>query len=64
MDDPFITSDDERFIDGMKFIISELANEHQVILLTCHKNRHEYLRNINPIWFDKNVEICFLKSKK
>jgi len=63
MDDPFITSDDERFTDGMKFIISELANEHQVILLTCHKNRHEYLRNINPIWFDKNVEICFLKSK-
>jgi len=64
MDDPFITSDDERFADGMKFIISELANEHQVILLTCHKNRHEYLRNINPIWFDKNVEMCFLKSKK
>ncbi len=63
MDDPFITSDDERFADGMKFIISELAEEHQVILLTCHKNRHEYLRDINPIWFDKNVEICFLKSK-
>jgi DNA repair exonuclease SbcCD ATPase subunit len=62
MDDPFVTSDDIRFIDGMKFIISELAKEHQVILLTCHKKRHEYLKSTDSKWFDDNIEVCFLKK--
>ena len=61
LDDPFITSDDDRFVAGMNFIISELSKEHQVIILTCHKNRHkQLLRNINTARFDENVEICYL----
>jgi len=43
LDDPFATSDDERFLSGMRFLCGEFRKNHQVIILTCHRQRHSEL---------------------
>ncbi len=40
LDEPFATSDDDRFISGMQFLCGEFRSSHQVIILTCHRQRH------------------------
>jgi len=50
LDDPFITSDDNRFEAGMKFILEQVSPRHQVIILTCHRQRHQWLIDKNPQW--------------
>jgi DNA repair exonuclease SbcCD ATPase subunit len=42
VDDAFATSDDTRAAAGMRLLI-ELSKRHQVILVTCHRGRHETL---------------------
>ncbi|NOT35311.1 MAG: AAA family ATPase [Candidatus Eisenbacteria bacterium] len=62
LDDVFVTSDDDRTRAAMKLLIAEFANEHQVILLTCHRKRHEALAALDPElyaarvrWVDANA---------
>jgi len=43
LDDPFATSDDDRFLSGMKFLCREFRRNHQLIILTCHRQRHSDL---------------------
>jgi AAA domain-containing protein len=43
LDDVFVTSDDERARAGMRLLIERFAVEHQVILMTCHRQRFERL---------------------
>jgi DNA repair exonuclease SbcCD ATPase subunit len=50
LDDPFITSDDNKFEAGMKFILEQVSPRHQVIVLTCHRQRHQWLIDKNPHW--------------
>ncbi|MCK4967111.1 hypothetical protein KAS50_08770, partial [bacterium] len=59
MDDPFITSDDDRFIRGMEFIAAEIGSRHQVIILTCHANRVLLIKELD--WFSKHVEIFYFE---
>lgn len=40
LDEPFATSDDDRFISGMNFLCGKFRKNHQVIVLTCHRQRH------------------------
>ncbi len=40
LDDPFATSDDDRFLSGMSFLCREFRKNHQLIILTCHRHRH------------------------
>jgi uncharacterized protein YhaN len=42
LDDPLVTSDDERFATVMAFL-AERAADRQVVLLTCHAERHRWL---------------------
>jgi uncharacterized protein YhaN len=56
LDDPFIATDDERFTKAMRHIIETLGDRHQIIILTCHRDRHERLREKDPAWFDAHVE--------
>lgn len=39
-DDPLIAADDIRFTGAMHYIIESVTSNHQVIILSCHKNRH------------------------
>jgi uncharacterized protein YhaN len=43
LDDPFVTSDDDRARGGMRLLIEHFTREHQVILMTCHRRRYQAL---------------------
>ncbi|MDZ4836652.1 MAG: AAA family ATPase [Candidatus Melainabacteria bacterium] len=43
LDEPFSEADDERFVSMMKFLISSIAPNNQVIILSCHHQRHQWL---------------------
>lgn len=47
LDEPFAHWDDQRFIEGMKFL-GRLSDSHQVILLSCHNWRYAHLRETAP----------------
>jgi len=53
LDDPFIAADDTRFARGMQYIAEESAREHQILILSCAKQRHEALAAES--WFAGNV---------
>ncbi len=46
LDEPFAHSDDERFVKGMKYLIQDIAASNQVIILSCHQNRLNLLKNL------------------
>jgi hypothetical protein len=54
LDDPFATSDDDRFLSGMAFLCRDVPGaEHQFIVLTCHRRRHtDFLREKAPDLLD------------
>jgi len=53
LDDPFATSDDDRFLSGMNFLCREFRKNHQLIILTCHRQRHtDLIRQIAPDLLD------------
>ncbi len=58
LDEPFAHSDDERFSRLMHLLIEDLAREHQVIIASCHHQRHQWLRTQNPTLFAERVHLC------
>lgn len=50
LDEPFAHWDDERFVQGMQFLV-DLAKERQVILLTCHRWRFDRLNADHPVLY-------------
>lgn len=52
MDEPFAHWDDQRFVEGMRFV-TNLTSRHQVILLSCHSWRYEHLKEAAPDLADK-----------
>jgi len=62
LDDPLVTSDDGRFSSLMRFAIETLPREHQVLIFSCHKSRHEWLcQQLGPL-FAERVNIVQLES--
>ncbi len=55
LDDPFATSDDERAAAGLRFLLEEVTPRHQVLLLTCHRARHDALRAAAPALWQERV---------
>lgn len=53
LDDPLIAADDIRFKRGFEYLSGVLARDHQVIILSCHKSRHDDLRT--ETWFAAQV---------
>lgn len=53
LDDPLIAADDSRFASGMRYLAETFAKEHQVLILSCSKQRHEALAS--ELWFGGNV---------
>jgi chromosome segregation ATPase len=43
LDEPFSESDDGRFLSVMRFLLGTMVGQHQVILFSCHHNRHQWL---------------------
>ncbi|HEY2954015.1 MAG TPA: AAA family ATPase [Candidatus Eisenbacteria bacterium] len=40
VDDAFATSDDERAREGMRLMLEHLSKSHQIIFVTCHRQRY------------------------
>jgi uncharacterized protein YhaN len=47
LDEPFAHWDDQRFVEGMRFL-ARLSESHQVILLSCHTWRYSQLQQLAP----------------
>jgi len=60
LDEPFGSTDDVRFVQAMRFIGERLASRHQVVILTCHRQWHDWLRDRDPDWFNEHFELMEL----
>ena len=56
LDDVFVTSDDGRTRAGMRLLTDTFAKEHQVVLLTCHRQRFEALAAQEPELYRERVQ--------
>lgn len=61
-DDVFANSDDERARAGMRLLVEQLARDHQVIVMTCHRHRHEHLAGLDPDVWAAGVQWLELRS--
>jgi len=62
LDDVFANSDDERARAGMRVLAETLARDHQVIVMTCHRHRHERLASLDPDVWAAGVQWLELKA--
>jgi DNA repair exonuclease SbcCD ATPase subunit len=62
LDDPFATSDDGRTRIGMKLLVEQFSPRHQIILLTCHRKRHEALAQLDPDLYARRVQWLELRT--
>ena len=62
LDDVFANSDDERARAGMRVLVGTLARDHQVIVMTCHRHRHEHLASLDPDIWAAGVQWLELKA--
>lgn len=58
LDDALISFDDDRFASSLRYIAETLPRRHQVIILTCHRDRHE--RPAREEWFRGHVAVVNL----
>jgi hypothetical protein len=56
LDDAFATSDDERARAGMKLLIEAFSPAHQIVVLTCHRSRHEGLAKLDAELYAQRVQ--------
>ncbi len=62
LDDPFATSDDGRTRTGMRLLVEQFSPLHQIIILTCHRRRHEALAQLDPELYRERVQWLELRS--
>ncbi len=54
LDDAFATSDDSRAAAGMHLLLEHFSKQHQVIVATCHRKRHESMAaNDAKLWEER-----------
>ena len=56
IDDVFATSDDERARAGMRLLIEHFAQRHQIIVVSCHRQRLEHLSKLDPELYKARVQ--------
>jgi len=61
LDEPFANSDDERFARLMRLLLGDLSREHQILITSCHRQRHEWLKAQYPDLFAERVHWCALR---
>jgi DNA repair exonuclease SbcCD ATPase subunit len=61
LDDPLVTSDDDRFLRLMRFVIEALPEEHQGLIFSCHKRRQEWVREELGDLFAERVHLVQLE---
>ena len=62
LDDPLVSSDDDRFLGMMRFVIEALPEGHQVLIFSCHRRRHEWLCEQLGGVFTERIHMVRLES--
>lgn len=62
LDEPFSEADDQRFLNMMRFLVDTIRPQHQIILLSCHQQRHQSLIDQLPAEQKSNIQFCDLKA--
>jgi DNA repair exonuclease SbcCD ATPase subunit len=62
LDDAFATSDDERLEKSMRALVEGFGAGHQVLVVTCHRGRHQELRTRDPEIFADRVHWLDLRA--
>ncbi len=62
LDEPLSSADDDKFLSGMRFFLDVLSRNHQVLIMSCHEERHRWLRDQMKNLFDERVHIIALTS--
>ncbi|MBS2002803.1 MAG: AAA family ATPase [Cyanobacteria bacterium SZAS LIN-5] len=59
LDEPFSEADDERFLRVMQFLLDVLVANHQVVIFSCHQQRHHWL--ISQLTPEQTAKIDFAR---
>jgi uncharacterized protein YhaN len=62
LDEPFSEFDDERFLKAMRYLISAAAQGQQIIVFSCHQQRHHWLLEQLDALELQSLEVCQLSS--
>ena len=60
LDEPFSSVDDDKFLSGMEFLLDTLSRKHQLLLLSCHEQRHRYLERKLPDLYADRINLIHL----
>lgn len=63
LDEPLAMADDERFLSGMSFFLETLSRHHQVLIVSCHAMRHQWLEEGIQEHFSDRVHNTTLLSR-
>lgn len=62
IDDAFATSDDTRARAGIRLLIEHFSKHHQILVVTCHRERYESLAKQDRALFAERVQWLDLKA--
>lgn len=60
LDEPFSETDDDRFLKMMRFLITNISPSNQIIIFSCHQQRHEWLLEQLDAKEKQSIEFCRL----
>ncbi len=60
IDDAFANSDDDRTREGMKLLVEHFAGRHQIVVVTCHRGRHQRLAETEPALGEEKIRTVSL----
>jgi len=62
LDEPFSEADDQRFLNMMRFLIDTVLSNHQIIVFSCHQQRHQALTDALSSEQQAKVQFCELQA--
>ena len=62
LDEPFSEADDERFLSAMRFLVSNGIENNQIIIFSCHKQRHNWL--VTQLTEEEKYKLNFVERQK
>lgn len=63
LDEPLAAVDDDKFVTGMRFFLDVLSQKHQILVMSCHDQRHKWLEDRIPDQFKDRVQRIELRSE-
>lgn len=61
LDEPLAAADDDKFLTGMRFLMETLSRKHQVMVMSCHEERHRWLMEKLPDLYQLRIHPIVLR---